>query len=287
MGCPRSGTTFLMDALAAMPESESVIGRIYPLQIAHIVNQPISEDVRQALAYGLEFSLDSYLDHVKSHRSHAVEQWLRRQMGSGELLRALRHKREIRQLIYKEPFLAFAPEFIYNTLPECRLINIYRDGRDCADSLIRTYDVLSDSKLESLRSAEVVFGRKVDHRYVPWWVEDGCEQEFLACSPYVRAVWMWKEMVKRCHDFFSQPEVEKSGRVMLLKYENLMNDPERWGRRVADHLEGKFSKQVRQRFNGAHARSVGIFRRRSKEEIMEANRIAAHELELYGYEIGD
>jgi len=284
MGCPRSGTTFLMHALAAMPESESVIGRIYPLQIAHIVNQPISEDVSRSLAYSLEFSLDSYMDHVNSHRFYAVEQWLRRQMNTSELFQSLRHRRGIRQLIYKEPFLAFSPEFVYNALPQSKIIHIYRDGRDCANSLVRTYDVLSDEKLTNLSSAEVVFGRKVDHRYVPWWVEDGREEEFLSHTPYVRAVWMWKEMVKRCHNFFSRPEVIDSGRVLLLKYEDLMDEPGRWGDKITAHLDGKLSSEVRRRFASAHSKSVGVYRKRPTEEVEAATRIALEELKIYGYE---
>jgi len=284
LGCPRSGTTFLMHALAAMSKSESVVGRIYPLQVAHIVNQTITEEVRGALAYGLQFSLDSYLDHLNSHRSHAIDQWLRRQMDISELMQAMRHKRHISQLIYKEPFFALAPEFVYHALPGSRIIHIYRDGRDCADSLVRTYDVLSDEKLESLDSAEVVFGCKFDHRYVPWWIEGGEEEAFLACTPYVRAVWMWKEMVKRCHVFFSRPEVEAGGRVMLLKYEDLMFEPEYWGRKAVEHLGGEFSQEVRKRFISAHCKSVGIHKKRAAKEINEANAIAIKELKTYGYE---
>jgi len=285
IGCPRSGTTFLMNALSALPKSESLIGRILPPHIAHIMNQPISSEVANSLAMALVFSLDDHIDYIQSHRSYCVEQWFRKNLPMSELLQSLRHKRKISQLIYKEPFLAFSPRFVYETLPESKVVHIYRDGRDCANSLVRTYDVLTDEKLKSLSSAEVIFGRR--HQgglYIPWWVEAGSEDIFLSCSPYLRAVWMWKEIVKRCHTFFSRPEVERSGRVMLLKYEDLMARPEYWGKRVVEHFGGKCSTEAMKRFTSAHSRSVGNYRKRDPKEIIAANRIAADELKIYGYE---
>jgi len=131
-----------MNALQALPYSESIIGQIYPLQIAHIVNQPLTKSVYQALAKAFEFAFETHLDKACSHRSMAVEKFLRRQMGLYELIQAIKHKRKIERLIFKEPFFAFAPEFTYTALPECQIIHIYRDGLDCANSLVKTYDVL-------------------------------------------------------------------------------------------------------------------------------------------------
>ncbi len=283
LGCPRSGTTFLMNALQALPYSECIMGQIYPLQIAHIVNQHLPKPVYQALARAFEFAFETHLDRVCNNRSMAVEKFLRRQMGLYEFIQAIRHRRKIERLIFKEPFFAFAPEFTYNALPECRIIHIYRDGRDCANSLVKNYDVLTDEKLATLYTAEASLGRKYDDRYVPWWVAEGEEESFLACSPYVRAVWMWKEMVYRCHNYFTRSHVIQSGRVMLLKYEDLMKDPLSWGRKVVRHLGGDFTSEVKKRFKKAQTRSIGIHRQRNPEEIENATQISRSELEIYGY----
>jgi hypothetical protein len=97
--------------------------------------------------------------------------------------------------VYKEPFLSLAPEFVFDALPDAKVIYIYRDGRDVANSLVESYDVLTDQELTHLRSTEMRLGRSYDERYVPWWVAEGRDDQFIESSPYVRASWMWAYMV--------------------------------------------------------------------------------------------
>lgn len=283
LGCPRSGTTFLVDALQPLPYSECVTGHLFPLAIAHLVNQPLAPEVYGCLSRSFEFSVQDFLESIDKARVPAIYKWLSRNMSTPELIEAIKRTRTLERVIYKEPFLVFAPEFTYNALPNCQVIHIYRDGRDCADSLMRKYQVLTDEKLTSQHTAEMPLGRKYDHRYVPWWVEAGREEEFLACTPYVRAVWMWKEMTRRCHDFFSRPDVAESGRVLLLKYEDLVSDPMRYGEQVANHFGCQMTPRLSKLFSGAHGGSVGVHQRRSAEEIRAANQIAETELAIYGY----
>ena len=283
LGCPRSGTTFLVDALQALPNSECITGHLFPLAIAHLVNQPLTAEVYNCLSRSFEFSIQDYLESIEKARVPAIYRWLSKNLTSQELIQALKGDRTIERAIYKEPFLAFAPEFTYNALPKCKIIHIYRDGRDCADSLMRKYQVLTDEKLTSEHRAEMPIGRKYDHRYVPWWVEPGRDEEFLACSPYVRAVWMWKEMTGRCYDFFSRPNVAESGRVLLLKYEDLVSDPIQYAEVVANHFGCQMNDRLQKAFAGAHNSSVGIYQRREAKEIQAANEIAKAELRSYGY----
>ena len=100
------------------------------------------------------------------------------------------------RIVYKEPFFAFAPEYAYEALPSGRIVYIVRDGRDVADSLVRSYDVLTDEKLAGLGTTEAPLGRRHGRLYVPWWVEEGREGEFAVATPYVRAIWMWSAMVE-------------------------------------------------------------------------------------------
>ena len=273
-----------MRVLGTVPQAEAVTGIIVPAGLSQIVSHPLPDAVHEALV--VEFK-ESLLRYVRSGffnaRAAALQKWMAARTGLGGLRQALRGQRTIDRLIYKEPFLSFAPDFAYQALPGARIIHIYRDGRDCADSLVRTYDVLTDEKLTHLRSAEMRMGRKVDHRYVPAWVAGGEEEAFLAATPYGRAIWMWKVMVRRCHVFASAPEVAASGQVMLLRYEDLMHDPLRHGAEVANHLGVSANKMFRKRLNEAHTRSIGIHKRRSADEIREAERIAGEELRLYGY----
>jgi hypothetical protein len=126
-------------------------------------------------------------------------------------------------------------------------------------------------------------GRKQGDLYIPWWVVEGQESEFLACSPYVRSIWMWKEMVRRCHEYFHTTEVACSRRVLTVKYEDLMRDPLVYGKAVVEHLGGEITPTLRKRLVGAHVRSIGAYKRRDPAEVKEAERIAAAELAMCGY----
>ncbi len=284
LGCPRSGTTFLMQALQAVANSECVSGLLVPVSIPHLVNYSLPDYVYNVLAFELDASLQNYLDSgIPYSRLAALRKWIKGCMSNNELFQTLRRKRVVERIIYKEPFLSFAPEFTYRALPDCRIVHLYRDGRDCADSLVRTYSVLTDEKLMALNTSEMPLGRKYDERFVPWWVEEGEEEEFIASTPYVRAIWMWKEMVRRCHNFFSQSEVVATGRVLLVKYEDLASNKLNYGDVIVKHFGSNMNPQLQKQFKKAHPCSIGIHKSRNPQEIAAAEKIAQTELEIYGY----
>lgn len=284
LGSPRSGTTYLMRLLNTLPDTECLIGTLVSSSVPQIARQGIPEEVYNALAIGFERSIDAYLHSGRFHsRAAALQKWFNAPHGLSGFIKAAKGIRSVKRMIYKEPFLSFAPDFVDTALPHARVIHIYRDGRDVAKSLVRTYDVLTDESLTNLQASEMRLGRKVDHRYVPWWVEEGREDEFLAATPYVRAIWMWKHMVGYCHAYYDQPAIKSSGRVMLLKYEDLMRHPHEKGMEVLNHIGAPSNPAYLKMLAKAHARSIGSYRKRDAAEIEAAERIAHHELSLYGY----
>jgi hypothetical protein len=286
LGAPRSGTTFLMSVLNALPTAECVSGNLLPVGIAHLAAQELPEDVREALQRSFRVALADYLTTSVYHaRSAALRKWWTASRSASSVRGAIDGRRAEQMLIYKEPFLAFSPELAYAALPQARLLYIFRDGRDVADSLVRTYGVLTDEKLADLETDEVPMGRKIGDRYVPWWVEEPEDHAFLQATPFLRAVWMWREMVRRCGAFFERPDVVASGRVLHIRYEELIADPLTQGQRIAEHLDQPLSRLMRRRLGNAHPRSVGIHARLEQAEIAAAERLAGAELEALGYRL--
>jgi Sulfotransferase family len=287
LGAPRSGTTFLMSALSTLPSAECVSGNLLPVGIAHLAAQELSEQVREALERSFRVALADYLTTSLYHaRAGALRKWWVANRRLSTLAPAIKGKRVESMLVYKEPFLAFAPEFTYEALPGARLLYIFRDGRDVADSLVRTYDVLTDKRLADLESDEVQMGRKVGELYVPWWVGDSDSESFLDASPFLRSVWMWREMVRRCQRFFDRADVRASGRVLRVRYEDLIRDPITQGQAIAQHLGQQLTPTMRKLLRSAHPRSIGIHERREQAELAQAERLAGAELEALGYELG-
>ena len=283
LGCPRSGTTFLMSALQSLPSTVCLTGIAYPISLPHLLGRGgLPEDVREVLISTLPVSIAQYLQSgLFNARATALQKWRAERSGLAGLARALRGERQVDRLVFKEPFLSLAPESVLEGLPTAPVVHLVRDGRDCANSLVRSYDVLTDERLTTLNHSEMRVGRKVDHRYVPWWVEEGAEDDFLSATPYVRAIWMWKAMLERCTSAFEVPSAAE--RVLTVRYEAFMEEPLRWGEHVAAHFGATPSSPFRHRLSGAHTASIGKFRRRDAAEIAAAERVAGDMLARLGY----
>jgi hypothetical protein len=183
--------------------------------------------------------------------------------------------------VYKEPFFALSAELIVEGLPGAKMIYIYRDGRDVANSLVESYDVLTDRELTHRRSAEMRLERPYDERYVPWWVPEGKNEAFVESSPYVRAIWMWTYMVQRCRRYFRA--LDAGDRVLRLQYETFMRNPETAGDRILDYLGAGSTRAFRDRLSQALTSSIRKHSHRPAQEIDAAVDVAGDALTELGY----
>jgi Sulfotransferase family len=283
LGCPRSGTTFLMNCLEAISYTECLSGISYPIPIAHLAAQQLPEQINHCLEYSLESTLNIYLDSIPNSRLRAFCHLLTGSIGLHETKALFQRKRHLKNFIYKEPFFSFAPSLVYRALVNCKIIYLYRDGRDCANSLVKRYDTLTDEKLKTLRTSESTLGYSYENFWIPWWVATDQADDFIRASPYIRSIWMWKEMVYRCESFFSKPDVLESGRVLKVKYEDLANKPMVFGKKIANYLDADFDNRLRKRFKQASNESIGKYKGRNASELKLAEQVAYHELSSYGY----
>ena len=199
----------------------------------------------------------------------------------------MRRHREINRVIYKEPFFSFCPEFTFELLPNIKIIYIYRDGRDCANSLVQSYDILSDEKLKSLTSAECHMGREYGDNFIPWWVELGQEAQFYQSTPFVRAIWMWKVMIQRSELFLKSLTLDQLNKqVFKIKYETFVEKPMETGSNLASFLNEKLSHRMKNYLLKANQSSIGKYKKRTFKEIQEAEEIAKVELSELGYPCG-
>lgn len=282
-GAPRSGTTYLSSALGALRDTEVVDGKLVPIGTCHLAGKEVPEDVYNALCVSVERNIYIYLSSDYNSRFRALEDWFRAPFQWERLRDVVRSGARAwpSRFVHKEPFFSLAPELVLDAIPEAKIIYIYRDGRDVANSLVQSYDVLTDQELTHLRSAEMRLGRVYDERYVPWWVEEGHDEEFIISPPYVRAIWMWAYMVRRCHRFFQ--ELGEDSRVLRVEYEHFMRHPKAVGIQIREHLSADDPWAFRRHLNRARTTSIGKHKQRAQEEVDAAVEVAGDELAMLDY----
>ena len=282
-GAPRSGTTFLVNVLSKLRETVGKSGQLIPVAIPHIASQNISRSVYRALATSIRQNIEGYLASSYHSRFRALEWWL----DAPEQYERLRHvvrsgsRPRPKRFVYKEPFLGLCPELIVKSIPDARLIHIYRDGRDVANSLVSTYDVLTDKKLTHLREAEMLFGRAYDDRYVPSWVDPDSDEAFIESSSYVRSIWLWKAIVDRCRRFLEENGGEYE--CLELRYERLAQSPSKVGDEILEFFGCDETGAFRRKLATARESSIGKYETRNPEEVVNAEKIAGILLEELHY----
>jgi hypothetical protein len=286
LGCPRSGTTFLSECLAAVRGVEEFVGVLCPPRMCHLL---ATEDLPAREAALLAGIRDVFWDAFWHRRHSGAEravQLLRGRLSLGAALRS--PSLEGALFCYKEPFLCFPAEKFARHFPNARFIHIVRDGRDNADSLERTYPhALSDSTVTSdflseNKNSEIGLWEKLDGVNVPWWVSAADAVRFGAMSRYERCVLMWREMTRRARAagrLFSD-------RCFELRYEDLVREPVRLGKALMAFLGREYDRWVHRAFLKAFAGSVAIARRnQDPQRLRDAEAIAGPLLRELGYDL--
>lgn len=266
VGCPRSGTTFLLRCLSRLPRTRAFAGILIPDRLCHVVGAAAEEDptVDDILHAFRAVLWKTFVAGVTSRAYHAREGLA----GPGAAAAAaaiLAGRRAVvpgdHLLVYKEPFMAVAAERLAAHFGGARVLHLVRDGRDCADSLGRTYDAaLSDAVLRAetglwrQMGSEVGVARRVGSFVVPWWVGAGREDEFLAARRAERYLWMWTECVTRAR----RARAIAPDRYLEVRYEELCGDPAAAARSIEAFLGLPEAPRFRRALRSARASSVGI-----------------------------
>lgn len=268
MGCPRSGTTFLLRALGRLPRTQAWAGILIPDRLCHVIGNPMTpRTVADDLLYSCRAVLwKTFVNTILSRRYH-----LRSAVSSrGALVSSARILLGSRPLdvadfgmVYKEPFMAMAAGELARHFAKARFIHVIRDGRDCADSMERTYGAaLSDPVLDAQAGrwrevgSEIGTGRPLDGLIVPWWVGDDNARRFLDAPRHERYLWLWRECVTRARSAASFAEQ----RYLEIRYEALCADPAATGRKLLEFLDIEDSRRFRKTMGQARTASIGIAR---------------------------
>jgi len=157
VGSPRSGTTFLGDALGGLPGFVD-LGEVAPLKAAI----------------------------PRLHEIPAEEQ-RKRIRGILDAVRRLAFVSGLRA-VEQTPEVAFVLSSVLQAFPQARAVHIVRDGRDVVCSLLERGWLRADRTGSD--DAQLPYGAQAR-----FWVEPERAVEFAAVSEATRAAWAWRRYV--------------------------------------------------------------------------------------------
>ena len=251
VGAPRSGTTFLGECLAALPEISY-----------HF--EPIATKAAARYVYEGQWEMAKARWFYRS-----VYAWLMRQHFDADL-----------RFAEKTPRNCFLINFLSNAFPDAQFIHIIRDGRDAA---------LSHSKKPWLQAAKSESGsfEPGGHRvgaYARFWVEPEQIREFETTSDIHRCIWAWHRHTTNALEAASRLS---SDRYHELRYESLVLNPADEADHLLDFL-GITDSQSRRLFHQAVAKakpnSIGQWQRElSDEQLQQIDKEAGQLLRQLNY----
>jgi len=250
VGADRSGTTFLGDSLAAVPELSYHHEPVLTKAAGRYVYERRWSERRAALLFRTTYA------------------WLLRIHADGDL-----------RLAEKTPSNSFILGFLARTFPDSSFVHIVRDGRDAA---------LSHLKQPWLLAGSLAGGRRdpTGYRYGPdarFWVEPERREEFEATSDLGRTIWSWRRHTEAA----LEGRALGHRRYYELRYEELVSRPAEVGMRLLDFL-GITAQPSRaallEALAMADSRSVGRWRDElGSAQLAEVEKEAGELLRELGY----
>jgi hypothetical protein len=228
VGAPRSGTTFLGEALAALPE------------LSYHYEPPI---VKAAARYTYQGSWSPRKARWVYRMTYA---WLMRRHFDGDL-----HFAE------KTPQNCFVIDTLHHCFPDARFVHILRDGRDAAVSYRRQPWLASESADSGRRES----GGYPIGPYARFWVEPGRCAEFESTDDLHRCIWAWR---RHAESALAQLAPLPTALRHELRYEELVSNSRAEGERLLDFLEIERPESrgaLHRQLEGARKDSIGVWRR--------------------------
>ncbi|MBX3029502.1 MAG: sulfotransferase [Chloroflexi bacterium] len=200
VGAPRSGTTFLGDALGHVPE-------------VSYHHEPVATK-----AAGRYVALGLWSPARSRRFFRMVYRWLLRYGLDGG-----------RWFAEKTPTNAFLVPFLAETFPGSRFIHIIRDGRDAAASHLQKPWHRADSALSGRREP----GGYLYGPWAPWWVPVAERAAFESGPDILRMSMSWRLYTEAA---LQDTSSLGSDRHLELRYEDLVRSPGVVGERILDFL---------------------------------------------------
>lgn len=170
--------------------------------------------------------------------------------------------------VEQTPETAFVLAAALQAFPQAQAVHVIRDARDVVCSLIERGWFRADRG--GLDDARQGYGA-----YTRFWVEPERADEFPRVSEARRAAWAWRRYVRAVR---AVPE-----RVVELRYDTLVTEPEAEAARVAAELRGD-GDALAVAFAGAHDSSLGRWRRDlTSEQVRDVEDEAGELLAELGY----
>jgi hypothetical protein len=251
VGAPRSGTTFLGECIAALPEASYHFEPVATKAAGRCVFVGSWGYWRSRFAFRSMYRLLLLL--------HA----------NGDL-----------RFVEKTPQNCFLISFLARAFPDARFVHILRDGRDAAVSYSKKPWLLASSTARESREA----GGYLNGPHARYWVEPERRVEFEKTTDFHRCIWAW-----RLHTEWALRHAAALAPATYheLRYEDLMARPVAEGARLLKFLEisnpcsiERFEEAL-QRCNGA---SVGRWRRElTPAQLHEVETEAGALLRRLGY----
>jgi len=236
LGSPRSGTTFLGNCLASIPE----ISYHYEPIITKIASEYIYRDLigfkhAKCLYYSVYSSL--MLPHL----------------GQG------------RRFAEKTPRNCTIAPFLSQTFPDSKFIHIVRDGRDATVShLKKPWLLAATDRLPFWHPYRYAFGS-----HARYWVEESRKNEFSLTTDTHRVIWNWRRYNELT---LTTGNKLSDDRYLRISYENMANNPDDTAERILNFLQiqnNESSDQFKIKMNTMHTGSVGQWHELLSNEQLE------------------